>query len=181
MAGKRSAVYGAVYDPRGGSAKQVSIELSGPQALGLRDKSGYAPEQLDPVIQTLIDNAGSGAELLRQYTPLLGALMNRLQDEVSTMLTNPPTDNLEALAAIGRVTSTVDLAGKISIIIERLSKMTMNSVKSKDDATRLRTFLATGDEEGRAGLEGLGENQLRRIVTEAAQGWVKTDPDEKLN
>src|SRR6266850_8549220 len=92
MPGKKSAIYGAVYDPRGGSAKQVTVELSSPSVLGLRDKSGYAPEQLDPTIQVLIDNARSGSELLQQYTPMLGALMTRLETEVQILLADARND-----------------------------------------------------------------------------------------
>src|SRR6266850_6535453 len=127
MPGKKSAIYGAVYDPRGGSAKQVTVELSSPSVLGLRDKSGYAPEQLDPTIQVLIDNARRGSELLQQYTPMLGALMTRLQDEVAVMLEGAKHEG-EVAAGPSRLDVAVDLSGKVSVILERLSKMTMNAV-----------------------------------------------------
>lgn len=178
MAGKRSAVYGAIVDQRG-NATPVTVDND---PVGLGDKAGYEPERLDPVIGVLIHNAESGAALLQRYTPALAVLMERVETELKTLLTAmKPTELPNPDAEVppkgmgDGIAIALDLANKVSIILERLNKMTLNAVKSKDDATRLRTFLATGDEEGVGGLENLSEDQLRRIVIGAASGWTKTE------
>lgn len=176
MAGKRSAIYGEARTQDGLGMPMV-IERG---VVGM-DKGGYAPETLDPVIQRLIDNADSGATLLQRFTPMLAAIMTRLDAEVKKnldMVTAVPVKEGEVppphvTAATAMV---LEMAEKVTSILEKINKMTMQSVRSKDDATRLRTFLATGDTE-RKGLEELGENQLRRIINEAAAGFRSTDPE----
>jgi hypothetical protein len=186
--GKKSALYGSVTTPQG-DGTPVLVEH---MPLGLHEKSGYDPAKLDPIIDTLIDNAASGARLLKTYTPALEALMRRLAQELNQRLDSltaqqrpalpapadgkapipPPLPSPDALEVV------LDLASKVSVILERLNKMTMNSVGSKDQATRLRTFLATGDSDD-GGLANMGENQLRRMVVRAAAGWTKAEPDEE--
>jgi hypothetical protein len=58
-------------------------------------------------------------------------------------------------------------------MLDRLNKMTMQAVKAKDEAVRLRAFLA-GDED-RGSLDGLSEVQLRKLVTDAASGWTRPE------
>jgi hypothetical protein len=143
---------------------------------GLRDKAGYAPERLDDTIGQLIQNAETGARLIADSTPMLQSLMLRVQHEVDAQLaqvvaTAPlkegevPPPHVRAELAVA-----LSLAKDISIIMERLNKMVLGSGKVLDDASRLRTFLATGDAE-RGGLEELGENQLKQMLLDAVSGW----------
>lgn len=179
MAGKKSAIYGgAVLDSHKSLGAPMVIE---PEVLASAlDRAGFAPERLDGIIRTLIDNADSGSKLLQEYTPMLQGIMRRLRTELDAMLatmavTPPVSEDGKAPTGMGDgVIIMLELAGKVSVVLERLNKMTLHAVKSKDDAVRLRTFLATGDDE-RATLENLGETALRRIVTDAAQGWIKVE------
>ena len=65
------------------------------------------------------------------------------------------------------VATLLDLANRVSILLERAQKMTLDGVKAKDFVVRLRTFIATGDERD-TGLEQMSENQLRRIINATA-------------
>lgn len=174
--GKKSAVYGIITDQRGTGSL---AEVLGPTSLG--DKSGYEPQILDPIIQQLLDNADSGARMVQQYTPMLHALMDRLNAEIQVLLATIPStqviqDGSEVIAPkmSDALQLVLGLADKASIIIDRLTKMNNNATKSVDDASRLRTFLATGDEDD-GGLKNMGENQLRKLIIDAAQGIMKVD------
>ena len=174
--GKKSAVYGELTTSRG---QVMPVEVMPPGAFS--DKAGYAPQALDPIIEKLLENAASGAELLTTTVPMLRALMVRLQAEVAVLLSNMPvTQPLDPNAEVvppdmgGAISIVLGLADKASMILDRLQKMNLNQTKAADDATRLRTFLATGDEEN-DGLKGLGEAQLARMVTDAASGWQKRE------
>lgn len=176
MAGKRSAIYGALTDSRGRSR---NVEVYQPQVLGVNEKGGFAPERLDNVVQSLIENAEGGAELLKTYTPMLQQLMMKLADEVKLLLENmAPTKFAEGEVQPTRITDALtvalELSGKVSMVLERVNKMTMQSSKSVDDVTRLRTFLVTGDDDP-TGIDGLGETDLRRIVANAAAGFKAED------
>ena len=171
MAGKRSAIYGALTDSRGRSR---NVEVYEPQVLGVNEKGGFAPERLDAVVQSLIENAEGGAELLKTYTPMLQDLMRKLAEEIKLLLDNmaPTTFNGETpkTAITDALTVALELSSKVSVVLERVNKMTMQSSKSVDDVTRLRTFLVTGDDDP-TGIDGLGETDLRRIVANAAAGF----------
>lgn len=173
--GKKSAVYGELVVPNGrGLPVPVDREASP------FDKGGFAPTQLDPVIQTLIDNAQSGAALLQTYTPMLEAVMNRLQEELGALLEAMPAP-LRSNGALGvtpgvsnGLTLMLDMSTKVAAILEKVNRMMQLSVKAKDDATRLRAFLATGDEDDK-GLESMSDDALRKMVTTAASGFAKPD------
>jgi hypothetical protein len=153
-----------------------------------RDKGGFAPETLDGVIQTLVDNARSGAELLQKYTPLVAGLMQELQTylgnelehmQLQVALARAPIDRSEEDAEKARavqaatMAQVLDWTSRVSMVLERINKMTMQAVKTKDEATRLRVFLA-GDEE-RGTLDGMSEVALRKLVSDAASGWTSPD------
>lgn len=176
--GKKSAVYGSLVNARGQGAM---VEVLPPR--GLDDRAGYSPEALDPIIATLLRNASDGAQLVAAQGPMLMALMQRVQHEIGVLLemTKPSEVQVvegevskpaisEALACL------LPLADKASIILDRLNKMTLNAAKTVDDASRLRTFLATGDEDD-GGLKGMSESQLRQLINDAAQGWQKPEPE----
>lgn len=181
MAGKKSAIYGgAQLTDQRGLGVPVPIDT---EPIGLREKIGYMPERLDDLIETLIQNTEQGAGLLRKYTPALGQLMSRLAAELDVLLqamavTAPPSASGEVVAPAvpAGVDIALRLAGQVSIILERLNRMTMQSVKAKDDATRLRVFLATGDdEEALKGLENCSEIELRKMVQAAAAGFKEPE------
>lgn len=169
--GKKSAVYGALVDQRGNGApaEVLPAEIFG-------TKAGYSPQALDPYIKQLVENADLGSQMVRQYTPMLTALMDRLKTEIDTLLDSipetPVTGEVSAPQMSDALQLVLGLADKASIILDRLTKMNNNATKSADDATRLRHFLAGGEEDD-GGLKNLGENALRKIVTDAAQGIMK--------
>jgi hypothetical protein len=143
--------------------------------------AGYSPELLDELITTLIQDAEGGARLIGQYKPALQNLMQRLQSEVTLVLSMIP--QASQIAAQGTTPARIEtegletalrLADKITMILDRVNKMVLNSVKSIDDGTRLRKDLATGDTE-RKRLEDLGEQQLRKIIQQANEGNFKSD------
>lgn len=148
------------------------------QTSGLHEKAGYAPDRLDPVVQTLVKNAEDGADLLQRYTPMLDALMGELQVHVKRLIDpdtvrSAPDGTMIEPPNLGEI---LKIATQVSMIMERLNKMTMNAVKAKDDASRLRSFLA-GDQD-RGDLDHLSENQLRKLVSDAASGWVKPEDSD---
>jgi len=160
----------AIYSEASSNGTSLPVVVEG--ALARRD--GMAPERLDDVIETLVDNAESGAALLKQYTPVLEGLMHKLQDGLTVLFTpQEPVDGVEPTPPPSWQLI-LDIAGKVSVIIERMSKMTMQAVKSKDDATRLRMELAKGPES--VDLDNLSEGQLRKLVLDAAAGFPK-EPD----
>jgi hypothetical protein len=177
MPGKRSAIYGALTDSRGRSR---NVEVFQPKVLGVNEKAGFAPERLDDVVASLIENAEGGAELLKQYTPMLQQLMMKLGEEIKLLLEHmaPTTFSTNGEAAPTRITDALtvalELSSKVSVVLERVNKMVMQSSKSVDDVTRLRTFLVTGDDDP-TGIDGLGETDLRRIVANAASGFKESD------
>jgi hypothetical protein len=173
MAGRKSAMYGSGAD----TALTPVVVL--PATSG-NAAAGYSPELLDELITTLIQDAEGGARLIGQYKPALQNLMQRLQSEVTLVLSMIPqatrvanSDGSPRIETEGLETA-LRLADKITMILDRVNKMVLNSVKSIDDGTRLRKDLATGDTE-RKRLEDLGEQQLRKIIQQASEGNFKSD------
>lgn len=171
--GRKSAIYGSPATTDGGRQVPVVIETG---AVGVFDKAGIQPDRLDGVVEVLIRNAESGADLLLQHGPMLDRLMRHLQREIDARV--EMLEELSAAPKTGEIPKGIpaalaellDLAGKVSIILDRVNKMTLNAVKSKDDAIRLRTFIATGDEQDH-GFADMGETALRKIVNAAAHGF----------
>lgn len=184
--GKKSAVYGAIVDQRGNGASVEVLPDRYPD-----DKAGYAPERLDPVVQTLIQNAETGSTMLVEYSPILAAVMVKIKEQLQTQLEcmtpqelpeNASADDIKRAALLRDLafSGLLELAEKASCILERVNKMVFQSVRSKDTASRLRAFLAGvgEDKDGADGLANLSESELRRRVTQAAQGWSHNDGDE---
>jgi hypothetical protein len=161
---RKSAIYSEAT-----AANGRGLPMTVEHGVARRD-SGMTPERLDAVIETLVKNAENGADLLNEYTPMLHGLMEKLRDSLTATFTLPEGASSTAIEPLP-MPVLVDLAGKVSTIIERISKMTMQNVRSKDDAARLRMEMAKGPES--ADLEGLSENALRKMVIDAAAGFPK--------
>jgi len=110
--------------------------------------TGYHPEELDQTIQKFI----AVAEVNIRHAQRLS---KRVED---------------ALAALddGKAEDPVEHANKMTIIWERLAKTGMALVKSTDELTRLRSFVAGGPD-SRPDLTVKGELQLRTIVLAAVK------------
>jgi hypothetical protein len=174
--GKKSAVYGALTDGRGNG---TPVAVEGAEVLGPVDRVGYTPERLDSVIEAFIRNAEASVGLLLKYAPMLGAMMQKAQTELSSALEalSPPEAKPEGETPpdfpLQRFEAIVNLSDTIARVLERISKITKQSSEAMDDATRLRAFIVGVEEGDDGGLAGKGENELRRMVLEAAQGWQK--------
>lgn len=168
---KKSAIYGTVVNHQG----QGSPALVEAMPVGLHDKAGYEPEVLDPIIQTLLTNAQQGASFLANSAPMMLALLADLEGHVKALLaTAPLPDEDEDPGSLPPgFRRAIKAAHDISRIMERVQRVSSGATKALDDASRLRTFLATGDT-NLGGLEGLSETQLRRIVVGAAEGFLPT-------
>jgi len=139
-----------------------------------RVKAGaLTAEGLNPIIRTLAENANSGAQLLERYTPVLEGLLNQLQIKLVEFFTPREPDEEGNLEADPDLADTLKLADKVSVIIERLTKMVMQSVKAKDDAARLQ--MALEEKGGASDLDDLGEGELRKKVLEAAAGFITSE------
>jgi hypothetical protein len=177
--GKKSAVYGAIVDQRGNGASVEVLPERYPD-----DKAGYAPEKLDPVVATLIENAETGSQMLVEYSPILKAVMQKVNEQLAAALERLTPKDLpydaseedkkrEAMLRDLAFNGLLELADKAAQLLERVNKMVFQSVRSKDTASRLRAFLAGvgEDKDGADGLANLSENELRRRIVDAAQGW----------
>ena len=167
----RKSMYGTVTRVDGRSSPVTVLD-----PIRSMDKGGYEPEALDPLIQKIAVNAMAGGALLDRYTPMLETVMRQLQTQLAGVLQqlmpNPTAEAAGEPNVRGVYYEALNLAEKISLLLERLNRMKLNSIKALDDATRLRAYLATGDVDD-GGLSGLGEQALRKIVTDAATGWQK--------
>lgn len=179
--GKKSAVYGALNDARGNGAP-VAVEGVA-EILGPVDRAGFAPQRLDRAIEAFIRNAEASAGLLMQYAPALGAMMQKMQVELATAIQalSPPEPKSEgetpADFPLQRFEAIVNLSDTIARMLERVANITKKSTEAMDDATRLRAFVVGIEEVDDGGLAGKGENELRRMVLEAASGWQKPVAD----
>lgn len=174
--GRKSTIYGEATVREEGRGVPMTIQSG---VVGLADKAGMEPSRLDIAIENLVRNVEDSAEVLLQNGPMLkrslGLLYRMVNEEVErleTLLAAPESGEVASPILSQKLVSALELTGKISIIMDRTAKSITNAVKAQDDAIRLRTFIATGDE-GESGLENLGENQLRRIVNAAAGGFVE--------
>ena len=176
LRGKKSAVYGQLSDQRGNGTPAL---VEGAEVLGPVDRAGFAPERLDTAIESFITNAEAASALLMQFAPLLGALLHKAQTELTSALKalSPPESPKEGETPqdfpAQRFELIVKLADDIARALERVAKITKSSTEAMDDATRLRAFVVGIEEADDGGLAGKGENELRRMVLEAAQGWQK--------
>jgi hypothetical protein len=177
MAGRRSMIYGEATTADG---RGVPVTIDGAPT-GLADKAGIEPSRLDVAVNGLIKICEDGAEMLEHNGPMLTALMQRVQVEAKKALhriemqsaaEDALTEDERAKIIPGindQLARALDIASKVSVILDRVNKMLTNAVKAKDVAIRLRTYIATGDQEDR-GLESMGENALRRLVNATANG-----------
>ena len=178
--GKRSAIYGTLTDARGNGTPTL---VESAEVLGPVDRAGFAPERLDTAIESFITNAEASSALLLQFAPLLGALLHKAETELTAALKalSPPEvpEGAETPKDFPaqRFELIVKLADDIARALERVAKITKSSTEAMDDATRLRAFVVGIEESDDGGLAGKGENELRRMVIEAAQGWQKPVED----
>jgi hypothetical protein len=164
-------VYGSA-ETLDGAGLPVTIDTN----VGLADKAGIEPSRLDTAIDGLVKLCEDGARVLDDSSPMVEAYMRRLSVEAAKALKT--IEDLSAAEGAGEaaipgindmLARTLDIVSKITTIQEKVSKMLVNAVKAKDVAIRLRTFIATGDEEDH-GLEDMSENALRRLINATASG-----------
>lgn len=174
--GRRSIIYGeaTTADGRG---LPVTVDGRG----GLIDQAGIQPTELDEAIGSLIKLCEDGGELLSTSGPMLDALMKRVDVEAKKALARIEQLSAEEDARVAKGEATtipgindmlaraLDVANRVTIIMDRVNKMLLNAVKAKDTAVRLRTFVATGDEQDR-GINNMSENALRRLVNATLAG-----------
>jgi hypothetical protein len=171
LRGKKSAVYGTLTDANGTSSP---VEVLGPV-----DRVGYAPDRLDGVINAFIRTAETGSAMLLQYSPMLGHMLAKMQTEFAEAMKalSPPEAVPEGETPkdfpVDRFEKIVMLSDGVARVLERIAKIMKQSSEAMDDATRLRAFVVGIEEGDDQGLAGKGENELRRMVIEAAQGWQK--------
>jgi hypothetical protein len=169
--GKKSAIYGEMVKSSGNGAP-APIEGG---VLSAETRAGFSAERLDETIQQFICNAEASGKLIGQYGPVLATMLGKVQEQLTNVLLavniSPPAG--DAPPNVPEVFKQwIMTADDIARILERISKIVQNSGKGIDDLTRLRVFILGGDEDD-GGLTGMGENQLRRMVLEAVQGWTK--------
>jgi hypothetical protein len=166
----RKSMYGSLQRTDGSGAP---VQVLSPSTL---DKGGFEPEALDPLIAKVARNAMAESVLLDRYTPMLETIMKQLETQLAGVLRqlapNPTAEAAGEPNVRGVYYEALNLAEKVSLILERLNRMKMNAIRALDDGTRLRAYLATGDVDD-GGLSGLGEQELRKIINEAAAGWQK--------
>lgn len=144
----------------------------------LSDKSGIPADRLDTLIDGLAKVLDDGAALINRTGTTLDRLMghlvkelnkqiNKLEAEYEAQQDAQPGEVVRGLAP--QLAETMAMADKVTLMLDRLNKMQSNAVKAQDQAVRLRTFIATGDEVDH-GLDGLGENALRRLVNATLNG-----------
>ena len=171
LPGKKSAIYGEIVHSGVGKPAEVVV----PELSKLSGKSSISPERLDGVIEAMVQNTEMASGLLLQYTPMLAAVMEKLHTELQGVLAQlaPPVSNTaEPLTDVpSGFGSALNLADKMSAILDRVYKMNLNAMRSKDGAVRLQVFLKEGSS-SLGSLEHMSENQLRKLITDAAQGWI---------
>lgn len=118
--------------------------------------AGYEPTDLDDSIKEYVAACGVSVKVAH-------SLSKQVEEAVT--------------ALVGQVQgSPEEKAELLSRLHERLSKATLNLVKSTDELTRLRSFLAGGPDQ-RADLNVKGELELTSMVVQAvrALGWRVVD------
>lgn len=184
--GRKSTIYGSAV-----TADGRGLPMTVDNNTGLADKAGIEPSRLDGAISSLIKLCEDGAELLDQNGPMLTVLMQRVQKEAQRSLAEIERVSLEEdrQRDAGEIVATIpgindqlaralEIANKVSIVMDRVNKMLVNAIKAKDTAVRLRTFIATGDME-QTGLENMSESALRRMVNETANGEMLPQEERK--
>lgn len=156
-----------------GSGLPVPVDV-----VALTDRAGMEANQLDVAIAGLVKVVEDGSALLATAGPTIERLMNHLQRELTKQIakleeefeaqrTAPPGEVTRGLSP--QLVETLEAANRVTMILDRVNKMLTNSVKAQDQAIRLRTFIATGDED-RTGLDGMSEAALRRLINQTANG-----------
>ena len=121
--------------------------------------AGYEPETLDATIQTYIQACEAstraakaiGVEVEKAVTALLAEVHDRTPEEQADLVTK---------------------------LHDRLAKANLNLVKSTDELTRLRSFLAGGPDQ-RTDMTVKGEIELTAMLLTAvrAHGWRVVDSE----
>lgn len=167
--GKKSAVYGELQKTDGAGAP---ILVDGAEVIGPEERAGYAPERLDRAIEAFLRNTEASAGMLLNYGPVLAVMLEKLKGNLEGALRalNIPTDGEVPPGVPQSFKDFLMCADDMARILERVAKIVAASSKAADDITRLRVFMVGGDEEDN-GLNGKGENELRRLVVEAYGGF----------
>jgi hypothetical protein len=119
--------------------------------------AGYEPTQLDTTIRSHIAACEKAVRIAESLGPKVEEAVNQIVN--------------------GQMAGTPEVkADLLSKLHERLSKATLNLVKSTDELSRLRSFLAGGPD-SRPDLSARGERELRVLLFKAILqlGWRVID------
>lgn len=118
--------------------------------------AGYAPDSLDETLRSYL----AAGEKSIQVARALGAKVEEAVNTLVAEMTGTPEEQAELLTKLH----------------ERLTKACLNLVKSTDELSRLRSFLAGGPD-SRPDLSLQGEVELRVMLVAAVQqlGWRVMD------
>ena len=173
MRGKKSAIYGEITDQRTGHGAPALVE----EVSKMSERAGYTPERLDKAIEANALTAESALALIGQYGTSLTKMLEAVQKHMEAVLAQIHIDQQspDSESKIPEVfKQLVMTADDMARILERVSKIAQYSAKGLDDLTRLRVFVIGGEEDD-SGLKDKGENELRRMVRDAAAGFQ--DPE----
>lgn len=168
--GRRSVIYGEMVTSDGRAAP---VDVLAPL-----DKGGIPPDRLNDLIDGFAKVLDDGASLIETSGKTLDRLMKHLSKELHKQISKleaeyaaqedaPPGEVVRGIAP--QLAETMMMADKVTLILDRLTKMQSNAMKAQDQAVRLRTFIATGDQDDH-GLDGMSENALRRLVNATLNG-----------
>lgn len=167
--GKKSAIYSEITDvATGNGAPALVEEIAKPE-----ERAGYAPEKLDRAIQANMLASEAALGLIGKYGTTLTTMLESVQTHLQEVLLHVKIDNTtgEGEARLPEVyRQLVMTADDMARILERISKIAQYSAKGLDDLTRLRIFVVGGDD-GDNSLADKGENELRRMILDAARGF----------
>lgn len=170
--GRRSAIYGEAVTADG-AGLPVTIDSN----VSLIDKAGISPDVLDEAIRGFVKIIDDGTAMLSNTGDTIARLMTHLEKELNRQITQLEAEYANGHGANGEVVrglspqlaESLKMANSVTVILDRVHKMMSNAVKAQDQAVRLRTFIATGDE-AVTGLEGQSENALRRLINATLAG-----------
>lgn len=120
--------------------------------------AGYEPSALDQTIRSHV----AACQKAVRIAEVIGDRVETAVNDLVTQIAGTPEEKAELLTKLH----------------ERLSKATLNLVKSTDELTRLRSFLAGGPDH-REDINVKGELEIRVQLLAAIQalGWRVTDAD----
>jgi hypothetical protein len=144
----------------GRPGREVAVRQTSTPSLSPSPPAGYEPGALDKTISSYIGAAERSIRIAESLSRKVETAVTALATSTSGL----PEDDAELMTRLH----------------ERLSKACLNLVKSTDELTRLRSFLAGGPD-SRPDLTVRGEIELRSLLVVAVKqlGWRVTDADGK--